>query len=65
MVILALSELVVHILDLRVLEEESLRIHVVIRLLNFGWTDSRDTSCVLRRLWSSVIGRRPVPLIVP
>ena len=65
MEILTLSELVDHVLDLLVLEEESLGSHVVVRLLNFRWTDSRDTSCILCRLWSHVIGRRSVPLIVP
>ena len=63
MIVLTLSELIVHVLDLLVFHEVSLRSHVVIRGLNLGRTNSRDTSCVLRRLGSNVIGRSPVPLI--
>ena len=63
MVVLTLSELVVHILYLLILHEESLRTHVVVFLLSFRWADSRDSSCVLCRLWSHVISRCPVSLV--
>ena len=60
---LTLSEIVVHVFDLLVFHEVSLRSHVVVSRLNFRWTNSRDFPCVLGRLWSHIIGGSSVSLV--